>query len=152
MLYFADYQWWEWHKDRAEYKAFAGERVTIENTGGLIRDPNVHMLHNYGTDGLSEQPNGIRTGTNGGYQALNIATLSGARRVLLLGYDMHFPGGKSHWHAGHPRKVPEQHYSGYARRFATIVQDVKRLGVEVINVTPGSKITCFPFLPLEQAL
>ncbi|HCZ48509.1 MAG TPA: hypothetical protein DCZ11_05850, partial [Gammaproteobacteria bacterium] len=47
--------------------------------------------------GLSASPLRIHQGGNSGYQALNLAVLLGAERVILLGYDMH--GG--HWHGRH---------------------------------------------------
>lgn len=119
----------------------------------MIRDEQVHMLHNLANEQLSETPNGVHTGSNGGYQAVNIATLSGAKRILLLGYDMHYPQGRSHWHSGHPVKVPEQHYTGtYAKKFATMTKQLARMGVEVINCSLGSSIKCFPFAPIEDAL
>lgn len=110
------------------------------------------LLHNYGSEGLSEIPNGIHTGSNGGYQAINIAVLAGAKRILLIGYDMHYPSGKSHWHRGHPMKTPEVYYSEYAKKFKTAIPQLARLGVEVINCSIGSKLTCFPIMPLGEAL
>jgi hypothetical protein len=152
LLYFADARWWEWHRLRPEFQAFAGEKCTIENTGMLISDPAINMLHNYGNEALSDTPNGLNTGSNSGYQCINIAYLAGARRVLLLGYEMRFPGGKSHWHGGHPIKVPETHYTAYARKFETMLPQLKRRGVEVINCTPDSAIKCFPYQELSCAL
>lgn len=152
MLYFADSRWWEWHKDREEFKSFAGQKVTIENTGMLIQDEQLHMLHNFGSEGLSDTPNGINTGSNGGYQALNIAYLTGAARVLLLGYDMRYTSGKSHWHGEHPVKVPEMHYSGYARKFKSTLAQLQKAKVEVINCSLGSAITAFPIRPLAEVL
>lgn len=122
-------------------------------TGMMVSDPEIHMLHNHGTEGLSEKPNGLHTGCNGGYQAINFAALAGAKRVVLLGYDMHYPGGRSHWHAGHPTKVPEQHYTGfYARLFATLLPQAKKLGVSIVNASIGSYLKTFPIVPLEEAL
>ena len=153
LLYFADHRWWEWHKAKPAFVAHAGIKVTIENTGMLIRDEAVHMLHNSGGELLSDAPNGIHTGSNGGYQAINIAYLAGAKRILLLGYDMKFPAGKSHWHGGHEIKVPESHYTGlYAVKFKTMLPQLKKAGVEVINCSIGSSIQCFPFAPLAEAL
>ena len=164
ICYFADYNWWQWQEKgirrpgftaeevRERFARFAGQKVTIENTGGMVRDPDVFMLHNYGNDGLSEKPNGLHTGSNGGHQAVNIAVLAGARKILLVGYDMRFPGGRSHWHNGHPYKVPEQRYGEYARRFKTMLPQLERLGVEVVNCTPGSAIACFRFGNLAEEL
>lgn len=123
-----------------------------------MADPEVHFLHNYSTTtgdqgGLSETPNGLRTGSNSGFQCINFATLAGSKRILLLGYDMRFDGIRSHWHAGHPAKVPESHYSvNYARYYNSMLPHLARLGVEVINCSIGSKLKAFPFLPLEEAL
>lgn len=153
MCYFADYRWWDWHRAKPEFKAFAGAKVTIMGTGMLVSDPDVHMLHNYGTEGLSEKPNGLHTGCNGGFQAINIAVLAGAKRIVLLGYDMHYPGGRSHWHAGHPTKVPEAHYTGnYARLFDTALPQARKLGVSIVNASPGSRLRSFPIVSLETAL
>jgi enoyl-CoA hydratase/carnithine racemase len=107
------------------------------------------MLHNanmQGIDrGISESPNAIATGSNSGYQAINIAVLAGAKRILLLGYDMKFAAGKkSHWHGGHPLQMPEGAYTRYARKFKTMLPQLERLGVAVINCTPGSAIDAFP--------
>jgi hypothetical protein len=154
VLYFADARWWELHRERAEYGAFAGQRVTIENTGMAIADPTVHMLHNYGNERLSDTPNGLHTGSNSGYQSVNLAYLAGASRILLLGYEMHFPQGRSHWHNGHPVgwRVPEENYTMYAGKYKTMQPQLVARGAEVINCTPGSKIKCFPFMPIEDAL
>lgn len=144
LVYFADYRWWEWHKDKPEFKSFAGQKVTIQGSGSLVPDPEVHILHNYGTEGLSEVPNGLMTGCNSGYQAINIAYLSGAARILLLGYDMHFRGRQSHWHGGHPLRDPENHYAMYAKLFNSSLKQLRAANVEVINCCIDSLITAYP--------
>ena len=152
VCYFADARWWEWHEKRPEFQAFAGQKVTIENTGCMVRDAEVFMLHNYGHEGLSDNPNGLSTGSNGGYQAVNIAVLAGAAKILLTGYDMRFPGGKSHWHSGHPIKVGEDRYAQYARSYKTMLPQLAELGCEVVNCTPGSAITAFRFSTVDKEL
>jgi hypothetical protein len=99
---------------------------------------------------LSQRQNGLATGQNGGYQAVNLAYLAGASRVLLLGYDMH----GTHWFGEHPRKTVHSHYSMFMGRFARLARFMPRLPrkFEVINCTPGSALTCFPRMELEQAL
>lgn len=118
----------------------------------MVKDPGVFMLHNLGSDGLSEIPNGLHTGSNGGYQAINIAVLAGAKKILLLGYDMRFPDGKSHWHKGHPVKVPECRYLQYAKRFKSMLPQLQKLGVSLVNCTAGSAVTCFPFSTIDKEL
>lgn len=114
------------------------------------------MLRNLSKDaadpgGLSSQANGLCTGLNGGYQALGIAVLAGAKSIVLLGYDMHYPGGRSHWHDGHYQGgqkvvVGEHMYAhGYTKYFRSAAPLLKERGVHVVNATPGSKLGCFPF-------
>lgn len=126
--------------------------MTIENTGLNIDDPDVFMLHNLNNLGLSESPNGIHTGSNGGYQAVNIATLSGATKILLLGYDMHYPKGKTHWHKGHEWPVHEDQYRNYANKFRSMLPTLRRLGIKVINCTPDSRIDAFEKGDIESIL
>jgi len=81
----------------------------------------------------------------GGYcvggSAINIAAHFGAKRILLLGYNM--AGG--HWFPNHPTPVPSS--NAHARHRAGIesmVPALRELGIEVINCTPKSALTCFP--------
>ena len=170
ICYFADARWHDWHthgvakpelglsaEDVARrFREFAGQKVTIENTGMSVQDPRVFILRNYTQvgqpEGLSAVPNGLHTGSNSGYQAINLAVLAGARRVLLVGYDMRFVNGKTHFHGGHPSKHPEDVYLRYARRFNNIVPAARALGIEIINCTPGSAVKAFPFGDLEEEL
>jgi hypothetical protein len=167
VLYFADQKWWEWHRDgiqkswpwvtftkeevKKRFSDFAGQKVTIEHKP-MATGPDILWLRNDGSDGLCEKQDGIRTGANSGYQALNIAALSGSKRVLLVGYDMNYQGGRSHAHNGHPVKMHESAYHGYAKKFQTLESPLKKLGIEVRNCTPDSRISCFKHEALEQAL
>ena len=103
-------------------------------------------------EGLSTEPTGLITGRNSGYQAINIAVLAGARRILLLGYDMRFIDGRQHWFGNHPIKNHEAEFTGYAKRFRTMVEPLEKLGVEVVNCSPGSAIDAFPRAELSEAL
>ena len=163
LLYFADARWWKWHTEGVRtfglpadevakrFSAFGGLKCTVFVTGMMVADPEVFMLKiSPRGEGLSSQPDEIVTGSNSGYQAVNIAALSGAKRILLLGYDMHFPGGTSHWHGGHPSKHPEAMYAKYARNFAGMLPDLQ--GIEVVNCSPGSAIKAFPFGDIAQCL
>lgn len=168
VCYFADARWWKWHTEGlakswpwksftkeeqiAAFRDFDGQKVTIENTGMMIADPEVAMLHNFGQLGLSEQPNGIHTGSNSGYQAINLAVLAGAKRILLLGYDMKFDKGRAHAHNGHPATTSECQYLSYAKSFSTMIPFLDRLGVEVVNCTPGSAIQAFKRGTVESLL
>lgn len=90
-------------------------------------------------------------GGNSGAGAISLAEYHGVQRIILLGYDCQFTGGKRHWHGNHPRALknagslpdwPAQ-FSELAERFASI---------EIINATRSTALTQWPRMSLEKAL
>jgi len=101
--------------------------------------------------GICEKPDEVAWNRNSGASAINLAYHLGAKRVVLLGYDMRRVDGEPNWHKDHPAK-DKNPYELYLRHFKTIARDADRLGLEVINCTPNSALTCFPIVPLEEYL
>lgn len=61
--------------------------------------------------------------------------------------------GRSHWFGDHP--PPLRRGSNYARwiaEFDQLASDLKSEGVEVINASRATALTCFPRAPIEVAL
>jgi hypothetical protein len=138
--------------------AFAGQKCSIESTGMNVEDPAVHFMRNKhyplnGT-GLSLEPEYLVTGSHSGYQALNLAVLAGAKTVILLGFDAREPdtGKPSHWFGDHPVKEAVEAFAKYRSAFSRAAGEIKKAGVTVLNATPGSAITTFPKVSLEDAL
>jgi hypothetical protein len=107
----------------------------------------VLQLLNSGETGFDPDPHCLRTGGNGGYQALHLAVHAGAARVLLFGFDMR----GSHWHGDHeaPLRNPKPHqFANWIERFAAVAPELARRGVDVVNCTPDSDLTCFRFASL----
>lgn len=158
MCYFADSQWWGWHKDKPEFRAFAGEKCSIQNTGMMVDDGAVHLLRNrnfpsHGT-GLSLDPEYLVTGSHSGWQALNVAVLAGAATIVLLGYDAREPaaGHPGHFFGEHPIPTPIAAFAAYRHAFKAGAAAVKAAGVRVLNCSPDSAIDSFPKMALEEAL
>ncbi len=160
LAYFCDLRWWSWHHERPEWRemlarAASGDAIvaTLENLELLGKHPYIRSLRNVGRDGIALEPGHIKNGGNGGYQALNIAVQLGARRVLLLGFDMRRVGTRSHWHDGHPVIAPDTVYRDLMiPAYTGAAPELARLGVEVVNCTPGSALTVFPFQSIDEAL
>lgn len=153
ILYYADGRWWGWHKDKPEYRAFQGLRVTIEGGDGEgAGDVDVHVMRLDTRGVLSRDPERLAHGGNGGYQAINLAALAGARRIVLLGYDMKHKAGRSNWHKGHPIKSPERWVKGWIPRFRELAAELKKDGVEVINASEETALDAFPRRPIAELL
>jgi hypothetical protein len=168
VLYFADSHFWRWHEEgidkpaldltaaevRERFAAFAGQKCTIANSGANVTDERVHMLQNRGTIwGLSRDPRALVEGRNSGFQALNLAILAGARRVLLLGFDgKPAEDGRTHALGGHPRPTPAEAYPLYVKAMREAAAAIRSCGVAVVNCSPGSAIDTFPRADLADAL
>lgn len=142
MLYAADAQWWGVHAQTA--LNHPGLKLTSDK---LVPYRQVVKLKQTGREGYDPTPGCVRTGGNGGYQALHVAIQAGARRVLLLGYDM----GGTHFFGKHTnglRNTPDSTFAKWIPRFAVFAG----LGVEVINCALDSALPWFPKMPLAEAL
>lgn len=141
VLYSCDAKWWNWHPQTV---AFPGLKYTLDRR---LNRSDVQRLETMGHEGLELNPTGVRTGRNSGYQAVNIAVHLGASRVLLLGYDMH----GDHFFGSHPDKSRPP-FQLCMKLWPTIVEPLQAAGVDVVNCTPGSALTIFPQMRIEEAL
>lgn len=140
VLYAADRKWIDWHDG---VPSFTGRKFTIASHDTTPR-PDWTVLKNTGTHGLELQFGAVRTGYNGGYQAINLAVHLGATRILLLGYDMApNPDGPSHWFGEHPDKKPSP-YPQMRAAFDSLLDPLKVCGVEVVNCSRQTALLCFP--------
>lgn len=149
VLYACDAPWWRAFHMEAR-GIFQGEMWTQDkisaNTYGL------RWIESSARQGLSQTPGLIYQNANSGAQAVGLAYDGGARRMILLGYDMHGRNG-AHWHGAHPQGLdPKMHFDIWLRRFEILARDLDAAGVEVVNCTPGSAMTFFGTADLAKAL
>lgn len=91
----------------------------------------------------------IHHGANSGYQAINLAYHFDAKRIILLGYDMH----GSHWFGEHPPTLPvKSSYRAFLDNFPPLAADLESEGVQVVNCTRDTKLTAFMQSTIEQVL
>lgn len=152
ICFFGDHGWYRVH--RMHLAKWPGLKVSCspalrENQDGikhLRRDPG-HKV------GLSENPSRVAWGFNSGASAINLAVHLGVRRVVLLGFDMAWPDGKSHWHQGHGNEDrPLPNYSKWMKGLDVMAKDAARLGIEIINASSESSIEVFPKVRLMEVL
>lgn len=169
--YAADAKWHAWHTVgidkpvlglraddvRARWAAFMGQKCSIQPAADKVAD-DVHVLRNrdhpYNKHGLSFDPHYLVCGKHGGFQALNLAILAGAGRILLLGYDANPEDPRRHFHGAHPIETdaPAQRYATFRESFRVAQHDIAATGIPVINCSPTSAIETFPRMTLEDAL
>lgn len=103
--------------------------------------------------GFCQEPDTINGGGNSGYQAIHLAATFGAKRIILLGFDMQRTGGKEHWHGKHEGRLPNgTGFPGWIRNMAPLAKDLSRLGVDVVNCSRATALTCFRRATPEEVL
>lgn len=100
---------------------------------------------------LTEAP-GVRA-TNTGHAMLNLAYHSRPRQIVLLGYDMKRNG---HWHGMKPGGIlsamPAEAYESWALDFNEAAPVLQAAGIDVINCSMESGLSCFRKQRIETLL
>ncbi|WP_376993378.1 hypothetical protein [Azospirillum himalayense] len=93
----------------------------------------------------------LKLGASSGHTAVSLAIAMGARRVVLLGYDMRKVDGVTHWHDRYT--VADDPYSGVFRDgWRGFNVAALAVGVEVLNATPGSALDEFRRVNIDDIL
>lgn len=132
VLFAGDFGWWNAYRNEVA-DCFRGECWTgnkaAANTFGLR-----YIRQKHGA-GLSREKGVINFGGNSGYAAIELAYQFGAKRIILLGYDMQRTNGMSHWHGDHYRLANASSFGRWIKRIESVVTELSGLGVEVLNAT-----------------
>lgn len=143
ILYAKDGEWWDGYKD--QWPDFAGPKWTSTGEAARKYDLNyircAHGLHGLASD-ISVH------NENSGHQAINLAYHLGASRVLLLGYEMDPDNEKLHFFGSHDEKKGLSNpnaaiFKGWHSKMQVIADDMREVGVPVINCSPKTALTCF---------
>jgi hypothetical protein len=112
------------------------------------------------TKGISDNPKMVSWNGNSGAAAISLAVHTGAKRIILLGFDMKLSSSKTqHWHNLYGRGVIQDNkklmklpFDRHLRGFADIAKDAKRMGIEILNCCPDSAIKEFPRYSLKELI
>jgi len=149
-------------KYKAQLAMFPGLKVTCH--GGASGTSWVKFLGRDGKKprGISSAPNLVSWNKNSGAAAISVAAWAGAKRIILLGFDMSLnEGNRQHWHNIYgrgiidikdERKRKKLPFARHLRGFPIIAEDARRMGIEIINASPQSTITEFRKVTVKEIL
>ena len=153
VLYSSDRQWFPKHRG---VPTFQGMKVALETEPrGWDTAYGIVPLKYTGQYGLERSPDGLIAGSHSGYAAINLAVHFGARRIVLLGYDMQLgAGGKPHFFGAHVgmNNPTEALFSIFRQSLTHLVSPLKELGIDIVNCTRETALTMFPRMSLERVL
>lgn len=102
-----------------------------------------HIQGSNKSKGLTKNLNEIVYGSNSGHQAINLAYIWGASRIILLGYDME-ARGKSHWFGDHPSGLNiASPFKAYIENMNILANDAKARQLKIINASRETALKCF---------
>lgn len=154
VLYGCDAHWWDAYDGCPD---FAGEKWSSHSEGSNEKRATaerwgLRLVRGADGEGFSCDPSLIHYGSNSGFQAINLALLWGARRLVLVGFDMRVDGPRRHFFGSHPPPMNNcLRYEGLVPRFRRAAAQLPR-DIEIVNCSPGSALDCWPIVPLEEAL
>ncbi len=157
-----NWQWWDYNYDRVKDDPSIKWTPRLQSAN---KYPGVNYIEERWEDGLSTDPSYICAHHGSGPMILNVALLYGIQKFILIGWDMRFPGKKNdreyaekrhyfgdgeyplplrHW----PKTGPNGELAGLIREMETINPD--DYGIDIVNCSPGSAMTCFRMAELAD--
>ena len=158
MVFFGDGGFFLNHRERLAQ--FPGLKVSCH--AGANKENWVKFLQRDGKKprGISTAPNMVSWNGNSGSAAISVAAWAGAKRIILLGFDMKLSvNNRQHFHdvyrkgpADDDRKKRKLPFDRHMRGFPLIAEDAKTLDIEILNACPDSAITSFPKYSVKELL
>lgn len=129
ILYAMDAPWWKHYGDEA-MRGFAGRKFSYVRVPGAQHTKGEIFPTGWG---------------NSGSYAISLAVVTGASRVILLGYDCQISAaGRAHWHDDHPKPMGNAaSISTWPRKFALVATYAQQHGCRVVNCSRETALTCF---------
>jgi len=152
IMFSMDSRLYTWYKGRGgrklpddayeKFNAYRGLRIWTDHKEASFEN-DVLLVKFIGRNGLlTSLREGIYTGGNSGYAAIQLAVGLGSKEIYLLGYDMDKNGN---FHSGYPTPGSDPETRGWIEGMNDLAPKLEAPGIQVINMNPKSKLRCFPF-------
>lgn len=147
-VFAADLFWWhEHHASTFDIPIRATTHVTAS------RLYNLRYYRLAGDGELIPKRGYLSDGRNSGHMGIDLAYKMGAERIILLGFDYQHTGGRRHWHEDHPRGWRNADgVEDWLTRLPPLIDGLRRRGVEIINCSRETAISCIPRRELSTSL
>jgi hypothetical protein len=150
-VYGCDGPWWRSVQFLPKFKGYkwAFEPTVCNSETGIVKVEIKDKLYDkllFGQVGV------VGSGGNSGFQALNLAVQFGAKRILLVGFDMqgeHWYGRNNWDQAGNPSIW---NFPRWVRAFNNAAPQLAERGIEVFNASQVSELKCFRKRSIEETM
>ena len=136
-----DVRFWEWVLTDKYGSEAANKLLDYKGIKAGIRISKPHMpgvfeIKSLGPNGpIVPIEQGIYHGNNSGYSAVALAVALGANPVYVMGIDLRYDGGVTHFHDGHPEKTPEKQLQDKCLQpFVDLSHSPDGMAVKIVNL------------------
>ena len=158
IVFFGDSGFFLQHKN--QLAAFPGIKVSPCNKTEHVTWVRHTPFDNRHSKGISSNPSLVSWNGNSGAAAISTAVHTGAKRIILLGFDMCLGEyNNQHWHDAYNRgpavtqkRLRRLPWYRHTKGFAIIKTDAEQMGVEIINASPNSAIQEFRKATVKELL
>lgn len=143
ILFFCDSKFWKSHRD-----GLTAHPATIYTVNSKFEYTPVQGINHIHRDrkcrfGLTKDTSMVSWNNSSGGCAISLAAHLGAKKIILLGFDMNDNGG-SHFHKEYDWLTAPAPFHKFMRPFTQIRKDADSRGIEIINASMESSLNCFP--------
>lgn len=150
-----------WLADNPDLRGFRGDMIVVTRPEAVRRADNrmVHVRREFiekVKGDIFSDPGRLVEGHNSTSTNISQAVLRGARRIILLGIDL-TPGeaGRRSAYNALPDD-PARALTRYQRQVQHLTMQashiMRRGGIEVVNCSPRSALSCYPYATIEEVL
>lgn len=158
MVFFGDKSFFLKHQQRLS--KFSGLRISCHPKANDLNWVKYLPRDRKHIRGISPDPRMVSWNGNSGAAAISLAAHAGAKRIILLGFDMKVGESEiQHWHDLYGRfanrdtkKKKRMPFYRHLRGFPEIAKDAKRMGIEMLNACPDSAIECLRKVTVKELL
>jgi hypothetical protein len=128
---------------------FAG--TIISCSVGASGPPVIRPMIRKTTPGLATDTHTLMVKNTTLTAAINLAVHLGVVKIVLLGIDQRAgPDGRVHHHPPHPWKPTADCWKRQQTDLPKVAEDLTRLNIECVNASPGSALSLWPLVRLED--
>jgi len=162
MLFFGDNKFYRAY--RRQITAFPGMKLTCNTNfaNNVFEKEKIKYVAKNRKQhyGISDDSKMVSWNKNSGAAAISVAANAGAKRIILLGFDMKLDEkGNQHCHTEyqnvkHMKPVQRKSlpFNRHLKGFGKIHRDAKERGIEILNANQESAITVFPKINIKEVL
>ena len=144
---FSDMRWWCHHLKQKAMQEFKGTVISTSNSASGAK---IVKMKRKGSPGLSTERDSVMVRNTTLTGAINLAVHFGVAKIVLLGIDQKTTDGR-HWHhASHPWNPTANCWARQQMDMPKIAEDLKALNIPCVNASPGSALTLWPIVNLED--